>query len=412
MLGSSIATVVLALLAATPALSITVPLQKRDLGIKNADGSVNMEGLHNEASRMTKKYERNRKNWRWNAFHEGENPARGSKRRATLVLQEPETSVWTGKISVGSPAQTMDIYFDSGSSDFTVASTSCPNSICGTKHRYNPDSSSTAVKTSRTITTNFVDGTSSSGLLVEDTVAAAGLTATGQDIIAASSLSSTVAGLAADGMGLAYPALSQAFSASFPFTLYNQGQGGRPQWFALSLRSSGTSQITFGGYNRARTNGNIRWYNVKLEDTAQFRTYWQIGASAAYINGVQATSPRVNMILDSGTTLIIAPPNAATSFWAQVPGAQKYDATFWSYPCDTPPNVAFSFARITLQMYNVDAYDFNLGYLEEDPTRCIGAVIGQNLGLGTSWLLGDAFMMNWYVIHDVANNRIGLGVNR
>jgi hypothetical protein len=35
--------------------------------------------------------------------------------------------------------------------------------------------------------------------------------------------------------------------------------------------------------------------------------------------------------------------------------------------------------------------DFNLGYLTEDPTRCIGAVIGQNLGLGTSWILGDSF---------------------
>lgn len=105
-------------------------------------------------------------------------------------------------------------------------------------------------------------------------------------------------------MGLAYPALSQAFSASLPFTLYQQRQGGRPEWFALSLRSQGTSQITFGGYNRARTGGGLRWFNVKLEDGAQFRTYWQIGASAAYVNGVQASS-RVNMILDSGTTLII-----------------------------------------------------------------------------------------------------------
>lgn len=34
---------------------------------------------------------------------------------------------------------------------------------------------------------------------------------------------------------------------------------------------------------------------------------------------------------------------------------------------------------------------FNLGYLAEDPTRCVGAVIGQNLGLGSSWILGDAF---------------------
>ena len=34
---------------------------------------------------------------------------------------------------------------------------------------------------------------------------------------------------------------------------------------------------------------------------------------------------------------------------------------------------------------------FNLGYLQEAPDRCVGAVIGSDLGLGTSWLLGDAF---------------------
>ncbi|GAA5887285.1 hypothetical protein JCM6882_002475 [Rhodosporidiobolus microsporus] len=418
MLGGSVATVVLALLAvAESSVAITIPLQKRDLSLKNADGSVNIAGLQVEASRLSKKYERNRKNWRFNAF--GEDPTkRNSRKRATMQLTEQDYAVWTGKVAVGTPAQNLDIYFDSGSSDFTVASTNCPTSSCGTKHRYDTSASSTSVTTSRTITTNFVDGTSSSGTLVEDTVTAGGLTATGQDIIAATSLSSTVSGLASDGlyasptMGLAYPSLSQAFSASLPFTLNAQGQGGRPQWFGLSLRSQGTSQLTLGGYNRARTTGQIRWYNVKLEDGSSFRTYWQIGGSAPFVNSAQASSSRVNMILDSGTTLIIAPSAAATAFWNAVPGAQKYDDNFWSYPCASPPTVEFSFARVTLQMYTVSAYDFNLGYLAEDSTRCIGAVITQNVGLGSSWILGDAFLTNWYVIHDVANNRIGLGANR
>jgi hypothetical protein len=99
-----------------------------------------------------------------------------------------------------SQAQSLNIYFDTGSSDFTVSSSSCPSSSCGTKNRYTVASSSTAVKTSKTITTQFVDGSASSGLLVKDTVGITGVTATGQDIIAATSLSSTVADLESDGL--------------------------------------------------------------------------------------------------------------------------------------------------------------------------------------------------------------------
>lgn len=191
------------------------------------------------------------------------------------------------------------MYFDTGSSDFTVSSTACSSSSCGTKNRYNVASSSTAVKTSKTITTSFVDGTSSSGTLVDDTVGIAGLTATGQDIIAATSLSSTVADLESDGlydfsfthieplvlttvsssfrMGLAYPSLSQALSSSLPFTLYKQSQGGRPQWFSLNLKSSGTSQIVFGGYNRAKIGtAPTRWFTSKLEDGTTSHTYWSV----------------------------------------------------------------------------------------------------------------------------------------
>lgn len=55
------------------------------------------------------------------------------------------------------------MYFDTGSSDFTVASTNCPNSKCGTKDRYDVAASSTAVQTSTYVRTNFVDGTTSEG---------------------------------------------------------------------------------------------------------------------------------------------------------------------------------------------------------------------------------------------------------
>ncbi|GAA5860016.1 hypothetical protein JCM8547_003059 [Rhodosporidiobolus lusitaniae] len=414
MLGSSVAATALALLALVPSsLATTIPLRRRDTGITNADGSINIEKLDLEASHLAKKYERTRNNWKANSIANPKSKISRKSKRGVLKLTTQDTAVWTGTVTVGTPAQTLNIYFDSGSSDFTIASSSCPSSSCGTKNRYTVAKSTTAVKTSTTVTTNFVDGTSSSGALVEDTVHIAGLVATSQDIIAATSLSSTVSDLEADGMGLAYPSLSQAFSASLPFTLYSQNQGGRPQNFAMLLKSSGTSEITFGAWNRAHVGAQpIKWFNVLLPTGSSFRSYWQIGASLPYLNGSPASTTYATHIIDSGTTFIVAPPSAAAAFYAQISGAEQYSDNYWTFPCATPPDLSFSFARVTNQLFSVSAYNFNLGYLAEDPTRCVGAVIGQNLGLGTSWILGDAFMMNWYIIHDVAANRIGIAQPR
>lgn len=52
---TSTAAVVLALLAtAVPSAAMTIELKKRDLGITNSDGSVNLEGLETEATRLLK----------------------------------------------------------------------------------------------------------------------------------------------------------------------------------------------------------------------------------------------------------------------------------------------------------------------------------------------------------------------
>lgn len=391
----------------------TIPLQKRNLGITQADGAVNLSALNLERAHLISKYQRNTQAVTSNrAAMRTQGGVSQVSKRGTVPLTIQDYAVWTGRVTIGTPAQSFNIYFDTGSSDFTVASSTCGTS-CGSKNRYNVAASSTANRTSTTVTTNFVDGTSSSGNLVYDTVTAGSLTAKSQAVIAASSLSSSVSEIQSDGlMGLAYPALSQAYSSSLEFTFYNEGQGTLP-YFGLRLSNTdGQSQLTFGGYNRAKVAGYVRYLPVSKDSSSStFNTYWQIGGSAPFVNGKVAGS-RVNHILDSGTTLILAPTSAAATFWANVPGSQQYDTGTWTYPCANAPAVAISFARITLQTYGINPDDFNLGYLTEDPTRCVGAIMGADLGIGSSWILGDTFLLSWYVVHDVKNARIGLATPR
>ncbi|CDR38538.1 hypothetical protein NBRC10512_001999 [Rhodotorula toruloides] len=401
--------------APSPPRPLTIELTKRDLRLKNDDGSVNIAGLQAQTVALTHKYNRNRNNYRYHALGEGKNPesrmAREKRASAgTIQLTEQSMSVWTGKVYVGTPAVPFNIYFDTGSSDFTIASIACGTS-CGTKQRYNYTASSTAVKTTRTVTTNFVDGTSSSGTLYTDTVTIAGVTANQQALVAASSLSSTVADIASDGlMGLAFSSLSGAYTSSFMFTVNSQGTAAYP-YFSMRLNNNGPSEMTFGAFNRLRSaSGNPRWYQLATDSGTY--TYWQFGMAAPWVNNKTALSTPTNHIIDSGTTLIVAPPSSAAEFWSHVPGSAVYNSNFWTFPCASPPQVDFAFSRITLQRWGVSQDSFNLGYLAEDPTRCVGAVIGQNLGLGSSWILGDAFLTNVYVVHDVANKRIGLAIPR
>lgn len=143
-------------------------------------------------------------------------------------------------------------------------------------------------------------------------------------------------------MGLSYPSLSSAGSSSFMFTLAEQGQYFLP-YFSIRLSYTSRSEITFGSYNRARVAGRPRWYNASPSANG-VRTYWQMALSTPLIGG-KIAAPLATHILDSGTTLIIAPPSAASTFWANVPGSQPYSDEFWSYPCASPPDLSFGFSR-------------------------------------------------------------------
>lgn len=316
-------------------------------------------------------------------------------------------SAWSGLVKIGSPAQPFQMYFDTGSTDMTVADSTCSAANCGDRARFALADSSSAVDTGLTRTSSFADGTTSSGYVYEDTVRSGNVQVTGQTFLSATSLSSTVAGLESDGiMGLGYTPLSSTGTTSFPFTLYAQGLAD-----SIQLRLSNTvglSKIIFGkGVWSTNYKGSISWYAVTASAGEKAKSYWQVAKSSANVNGVRVTSGTgVPFIVDSGTTYIVAPPSGAKKFWAKVSGSKVYDANHWSFPCASPPTVALSFG-LTSKKLAIRAGNFNLGYVPGDKTRCIGAVVAQDLGLGSSWVIGASFLKSWYSVFDLANDRIG-----
>ena len=53
-------------------------------------------------------------------------------------------------------------------------------------------------------------------------------------------------------------------------------------------------------------------------------------------------------------------------------------------------------------------YSFNLGETSSGSGKCVGALAGQDLGLGDDvWLLGDSFMKNVYTAFSFDKNAVG-----
>ncbi|KDE03366.1 hypothetical protein MVLG_06128 [Microbotryum lychnidis-dioicae p1A1 Lamole] len=387
---------------------VTIPLTKRNFDEsrhwKRRNGAVYIPALAQEAAKTALKYSKNGSivNKRWQKVSHPQM----IKTRGLVALEIESYCVWSGQIIVAN--QSFSMYFDSGSTDFTLPMVGCAESECGSKKLYDPSASATAVNQNKTLQSRFADGSFSKGAWFKDIVTAGGMT-TSQSIIGATQLSSTIKGLQSDGiMGLAFPALSSTGTPSFPFTLNGKGRSGV---FAIRLSDSeAKSEISFGGMNPAQFGGPVTYFSAVNSPGQSSKTYWQIGESAPTVAGKNAVAKRVNLIIDSGTTFIIAPMSAATEFYSTINGSQKLDESHWTYPCASPPTVGFSFRRS--QPFLIKADDFNLGYLPDASSRCVGAVIGQDLGLGTSWVLGSTFLKNWYSIFDVAQARIGFATPR
>ena len=85
------------------------------------------------------------------------------------LTDEDDDEEWAGTISIGTPAQSFLIDFDTGSSDLWVPSSSCTSSTCKSKKKYTASSSSTGSKKSGSFSIEYGDGSTVSGPVYTET---------------------------------------------------------------------------------------------------------------------------------------------------------------------------------------------------------------------------------------------------
>ncbi|KAG9040734.1 Type I transmembrane sorting receptor [Tulasnella sp. UAMH 9824] len=341
------------------------------------------------------------------------NPAPYDIQRRTNSGHEPLVDVFDtfdlfyyGALTIGTPAQSTTVDFDTGSSDLWLPlskCSGCPGQL------FDSSSSSTYKASSTPFMIQYADGSSATGKVATDKVTVAGLSVRKQGFGAVTKETGVLLnGPSAGIMGLGFTANAASGAIPFFINLVNQCDLASNVFsFYMSRGGSRGSELCLGCTNSAKYTGCIEYYPLDPSATGGTQYYWNIKSGGFSYNG-GSSSGALSAIIDSGTSAIYIPTAAAKKFYASIPGAKSASSTigdgFYTYPCSTSlKSITISFGSTK---YAIDPVDFNLGPVSEGSSSCVGGIIGDDIG-GNLAVLGDEFMKNWYSVFDYDAKSVG-----
>lgn len=141
-------------------------------------------------------------------------------------------------------------------------------------------------------------------------------------------------------------------------------------------------EITFGGLDQTKFDPNalVTFANVNQQG------FWEGAMSSVSVNGQDLGLQGRTAILDTGTTLVIAPDADAAAVHQAIPGAQSDGQGGFTIPCTTNASVALTFGG---QQFAIDTRD--LLFAPVDPNNltgdCVSGISSGDIGGATEWLV-------------------------
>eukprot|EP01060_Flectonema_neradi_P030573 TRINITY_DN4479_c0_g1_i2.p1 TRINITY_DN4479_c0_g1~~TRINITY_DN4479_c0_g1_i2.p1 ORF type:complete len:377 (+),score=99.26 TRINITY_DN4479_c0_g1_i2:48-1133(+) len=316
----------------------------------------------------------------------------------SIPISNFENAQYYGPITIGTPPQSFNVVFDTGSSNLWVPGPK--PSIVG-HNRYHSDQSSTYQKNGTTFAIQYGSG-KLEGIIDKDVVSIAGL-----DVTINFGEATKMPGLTwdvakFDGIcGMGWPQIAVDGVVPPFFSLLAQQKISTPT-FAFYLTSDGSNgELTIGGSNPAHHDGDFNYVPVAKEG------YWQlVGDDVSFDKASVGT--KVNAVMDSGTSLLAFPKSVATSINSKLGCTEGPTGECQFKTC--PP--AGSLPDLVLTMngatYTLEQDD----YIMKVQTSCISGFMGIDVPppMGPVWIFGDVFMRKYYLEFDVAQKRVGFAL--
>ncbi|OSD06372.1 acid protease [Trametes coccinea BRFM310] len=310
-------------------------------------------------------------------------------------------------IQMGTPPRDFHILMDSGSADLWVGAEGCQSQGgggCGNHQFLGTQSSSTFKDLGQQFQVTYGTG-AVAGDVVQDNINVAGLALNGHTfgVAAEETVDFSSDTVPFDGlMGLAQSTLSEQ---GVPTPVEALAKAGLIDDAITSYKISrladnkNDGEITFGALDQTKFDPSTLVTFPVVSQTG----FWEGAMDAVSVDGQDLGLQGRTAILDTGTTLIVAPPADAAAVHQAIPGAQSDGQGGFIIPCSTNASVALTFGG---QAFAIDTRD--LVFQQLDQENCASGISSGEIDGETTWLVGDVFLKNAYFSTDVTKNTISL----
>jgi hypothetical protein len=229
--------------------------------------------------------------------------------------------------------QTLNMDFDSGSSDLWVFNTQLPEAAQAGHTIFDPTKSPTfQLLQGATFSISYGDGSGAVGDVGTDTVNIGGATVTSQAVELATAVSSSfvqdtqsngLVGLAFSKLNTVKPVQQNTFFENVIPTLAEPV-------FTADLKAGTAGAYEFGAIDSTKFTGSLSW--AAINTTSGF---WQFSSTKFSINNEQQmTEDGGQAIADTGTTLMLVNPAVVNAYYSNVNGAVNNETLGGvTFPC-------------------------------------------------------------------------------
>lgn len=318
------------------------------------------------------------------------------------VIKDYSNAQYFGVVEIGTPPQSFEVIFDTGSSNLWVPKVGCTH--CGLpfishKSKYDDSKSSTYEADGADFDIMYGSG-SVSGFFSKDDVTL------GDDIVLNNVEFAEVSD--AGGLGMAYSI--GKFDGILGMGFTSISVGGVPTIFEEAIKQNKVDQpifafylgdnedgeLTFGGYDSSKFEGDLEY--VKLESA----TYWEIALDSIEA-GSYKNEGKITAIVDSGTSLMTGPKAEVTKL-AQAVGATANIVGEYTIDCAKVPDMPDVVFSIGGTEYSIPGPKTVL----HAGNTCLFAFMALDIPApGPQWILGDVFMREYYTVFNYLDQTIG-----
>lgn len=322
---------------------------------------------------------------------------------------------------MGTPAQSLRLHIDTGSSDLwvnTPSSKGCESrgNPCAAAGTYTANSSSTYTYLSSDFNITYDDGSGASGDYATDTLTIGGATLASQQfgIGYTTTSSEGVLGVGYQLNEVQVVRLGKGVYDNVPAKMVTDNlisSNAYSLW--LNDLDANTGNILFGGVDTDQFEGHLATLPIQQVD-GEYSVFLIALTAVSLGSTTIASNQNVAVLLDSGTSLTYL-PNDITEEIYQAVGATYDNQEGSAYvPCSlasntttldytfTSPTISITMAELVLDIAGANGQPL---YLPNGEQACVFGISPAGTSIS---VLGDTFLRSAYVVYDLSNNEISL----